>query len=147
MVSIFFYELLTEDPIFFSPHDYLTYSPSREKHTHFTRHFPWGQENYPGFVRQTRHSRVCYSYDDKFYRGKTIKQYSNCYKKWWDYCLKHKISPYTYDKNVVLKFLLSCFNEGLSYSSINTYRSSIALILTFSPQDGNTIKRFFKRGL
>lgn len=27
-----FYELLIEKPIFFGPHDYLTYSPSREKH-------------------------------------------------------------------------------------------------------------------
>lgn len=75
---------------------------------------------------------------------KTIKQYSNCYKKWWDYCLKQKISPYTYGINSVLNFLLSCFNEGLSYSSINTYRSSLALILNFSQHDGNTIKRFLK---
>lgn len=75
---------------------------------------------------------------------KTIKQYSSCYKKWWDYCLKYKISLYKYNLNLVLNFLLVCFDEGLSYSSINTYRSSLALILNFNSEDGNTIKRFLK---
>lgn len=75
---------------------------------------------------------------------KTLKQYTICYKKWWEYCLKNSNNPYTKDFNAILLFLVEYSKSNLSYSSLNCYRSALSLIFTFNLEEEKILKRFFK---
>jgi len=58
----------------------------------------------------------------------TQKQYKVYVNKWVEFCSKNKINE-NVSINHVLEFLLSLFKEGLGYSSINSARSSLSLII------------------
>lgn len=75
---------------------------------------------------------------------KTLKQYTNCYRKWWSYCAVKNIKPYSPNFNSILDFIVDSFNLGLSYPSLNSYRSAFSLIFTFSEAEERILKRFFK---
>ncbi|XP_037301262.1 uncharacterized protein LOC115454479 isoform X1 [Manduca sexta] len=75
---------------------------------------------------------------------KTTKQYESALKQWILFCKSQGVDPLSYSVQTVIAFLTSKFHEGLSYSTLNTMRSAISLIL--GPQLGTDerMTRFFK---
>ena len=65
----------------------------------------------------------------KSWRKGTSKQYQSYYKKWLDFCHREQISTVRPSLAQVIEFLLTLFNNGLSYSSLNTARSALSSIL------------------
>ncbi|KAJ8911110.1 hypothetical protein NQ315_003372 [Exocentrus adspersus] len=75
----------------------------------------------------------------------TLKQYSGCYRKYWRFCKERKVDPYNYNLDTYLSFLTNSFNNGLSYSVINSYRSALNLIFNpLNKADEGTIIRFLR---
>lgn len=62
------------------------------------------------------------------WRFGTQKQYATYIKRWFQYCRQGKIDPFQSNLNSVLNFLTDLFEKGLSYSVINTARSSLSAI-------------------
>lgn len=73
----------------------------------------------------------------------TLKQYISGLKLWWAFCASKNADPYSVSPEGVLEFLTIQFNKGASYSSLNTYRSSLAQIAPDFSQDFR-IQKFFK---
>ena len=65
----------------------------------------------------------------KSWRKGTSKQYQSYYKKWLDFCDREQISTVHPSLAQVIEFLLTLFNNGLSYSNLNTARSALSSIL------------------
>lgn len=76
--------------------------------------------------------------------GSTLKQYSSGLKLWWEFCSQKNINPFSISVTNVLEFLTFHFNKGVSYSSLNTYRSAIAQIADQNLAHDARIKKFFK---
>lgn len=74
----------------------------------------------------------------------SYKIYNTALKKWFNYCLLHKVDLFTASISDVLSFLTAEFNNGLSYSSINSTRSALSLIIKEDIGEDDRIKRFFK---
>ena len=74
----------------------------------------------------------------------SLKQYETCLKKWWSFCKERKISPFDNSVENVLTFLTLIHDQGAAYSSINCYRSAIALIIGPEIGQDNRVKRFFQ---
>jgi integrase len=74
----------------------------------------------------------------------SLKQYNCAYKKWWLFCEETKHDFYTINIPVILKFLATQFKNGASYSSLNTLRSALALILGRRLSEDDRIARFLK---
>jgi len=74
----------------------------------------------------------------------TLKQYQSALKMWWEFAHVRKLDIYNASTPDILSFLSKRFNDGASYSVINTSRSAISLIsLRDISQDG-LITRFLK---
>ncbi|XP_067023025.1 uncharacterized protein [Acropora muricata] len=67
----------------------------------------------------------------------TEKQYQAVWKKWRGWCRERNVDCLQSHVSQVLNFLADCFGEGLSYSTLNSYRS--ALSSTLCPRDGTTV--------
>ncbi len=52
------------------------------------------------------------------------RQYDVYITRWVDFCTQKGINMFDPNVDLVLQFLLDCFNTGLSYSTINTVRSA-----------------------
>ena len=77
------------------------------------------------------------------WRGKTQAQYSTYLNKWADFCSKRNENPLCAPVAVCLDYLVSLYEDGLSYSTINTARSAIS---TLHMDCGNSalVNRFMK---
>lgn len=73
----------------------------------------------------------------------TLKQYVSGLKLWWEFCASQRTDPFSVSPVGVLEFLTIQFNKGASYSSLNTYRCSLAQIAPDLSQDFR-IQKFFK---
>ena len=82
------------------------------------------------------------------WRTGTKKQYITYIGKWMDFCREREINKYTPTLNQALSFLMTLYNQGLSYSTINTARSAMSTIIsipncqTFGTH--HLVKRFMK---
>lgn len=72
----------------------------------------------------------------------TIRQYSVALNKWWSYCNGKDIFDFSITK--ILEFLTHEFNKGSSYTSLNTNRSALSLIINSRIGTDPQIKRLFK---
>lgn len=72
----------------------------------------------------------------------TVRQYSVALNKWWIYCNGKDIFDFSVTK--ILEFLTHEFNKGSSYTSLNTNRSALSLIINSGIGTDPQIKRFFK---
>ena len=63
------------------------------------------------------------------WRTGTKKQYKNYVERWLVFCRERKINHSSPKKGEALQFLMSLYNQGLTYSTINTARSALSLIL------------------
>ena len=64
------------------------------------------------------------------WRTGTKKQYTTYIGKWTDFCREREINEYTPTLNQALSFLMTLYNQGLSYSTINTARSVMSTIIS-----------------
>lgn len=74
----------------------------------------------------------------------SIKQYDVCLKKWYNFCSNNNLDLFDTTISHVIDFLMQVFDNGAKYSTLNTYRSALSLILDKKIGDDDTIKRFFK---
>ncbi|XP_056639418.1 uncharacterized protein LOC130446918 [Diorhabda sublineata] len=72
----------------------------------------------------------------------TIKQYNTTYSKWWEFFEGNKQKIFQPIVHNILEFLSQQFQNGSSYSSINTHKSAINLISEAGKSD--TVERFMK---
>ena len=68
------------------------------------------------------------------WRTGTEQQYSGAWRQWVSWCNKRKSNPLSASIGTVSQFLTSLYASGLSYSTVNTYRSAISM--THLPIDG-----------
>lgn len=73
----------------------------------------------------------------------TNKQYNTVFKKWWKFCTNNKIDLYIPTTESIIEFLNEQYKTGATYSTLNTARSAINLIL-ISKIDNNIVNRFLK---
>lgn len=73
-----------------------------------------------------------------------MRQYDCGLKRWWRFCKEKGLPVFEADITSVIEFLTNLFEQGLAYGSLNSYRSSLSLII--NPQIGldYRIKRFFR---
>lgn len=69
------------------------------------------------------------------WRKGTQKQYATYLKKWMAFCRERQINCYSPPLSDTLQFLSGLFNQGLSYSTLNTARSALSTIVMI---DGGT---------
>ena len=62
------------------------------------------------------------------WRSSTLKQYGSYLRRWFIFCREGEDNPFSPHVNTVLRFLTHLYNTGLSYSTINSARSSISTI-------------------
>lgn len=74
----------------------------------------------------------------------SIKQYGNGLRLWWEFCAHRKLNCFHLNIHNILSFLSSLFNQGMSYSSLNTIRSALALLISPRVGEDHQVKRFFK---
>nr|CAI5869208.1 unnamed protein product [Callosobruchus analis] len=72
---------------------------------------------------------------------RTHRQYDYVLRKWWSYCTRHLLDPFSYNLQAVISFLAEVYKSGNSYSSVNTHKSALAMIITFKEEDQCIIKR------
>jgi site-specific recombinase XerD len=60
---------------------------------------------------------------------KTWKQYNSCLNKYINFCNEKCVNPWKPEINIILQFLTSLYEQGLSYVSLNTTRSALSTFL------------------
>lgn len=74
----------------------------------------------------------------------SLKQYNVVLRKWWYFCIKKKINIFDNSVPNILEFLVNEYHSGANYSSLNTCRSALALILGKCISQDDRIIRFMK---
>jgi len=74
----------------------------------------------------------------------TLKQYNVGLRLWWSFCQSRNINVFLVTVPLLLEFLTIHYQKGLSYGSLNSYRSAIAQIARFDIAEDFRVKRFFK---
>lgn len=74
----------------------------------------------------------------------TLKQYTGCYRKYWNFCNSINRDPLTFDLNNYLEFITTEFSSGLSYSVMNSYRSALNFLFPLNDKDEKTVNRCLK---
>ncbi|CAD6224844.1 GSCOCG00005581001-RA-CDS, partial [Cotesia congregata] len=74
----------------------------------------------------------------------TLKQYQSTFKLWIDFAKKNNINVLEASVPEVISFLTKRFEEGASYSTLNTTRSAIALISGSDLSSDELLSRFLK---
>lgn len=75
---------------------------------------------------------------------KTLKQYDSVFSRWWKYCNNQGQDPLSFHLKSVISFLTTLVKKGLSYSSINTHKSALSLIIDIPDNQQYIFKRFLK---
>ncbi len=63
------------------------------------------------------------------WRTGTQRQYDVYITRWVTFCNNRTINMFDPDVDLVLQFLLECFNTGLAYSTLNTIRSALSTLI------------------
>lgn len=74
----------------------------------------------------------------------SLRQYDSGLKKWWNFCKREKVDPFSGATRDVLSFLTEEFKRKASFSSLNCYRSAISLIVESELGKNEKIHRFFR---
>lgn len=74
----------------------------------------------------------------------SFKQYEGCFKKWWKFCAKNNINPFTMSIPHTLTFLTQLFNGNLSAATINCYRSAVSMLVGREVARDDRVVRFFQ---
>lgn len=74
----------------------------------------------------------------------TLNQYNSSLKSWWLYCKDKHLDYCNSSTTILIEFLTDKFNSGASYSTLNSYRSALSILLGQEVTCNDCIKRFFK---
>lgn len=74
----------------------------------------------------------------------TLSQYSSSLKAWWTYCENNGYDTFKATSTQVISFLTTKYDEGASFSSLNTHRSALSTILGSKITLDDNIHRFLK---
>lgn len=74
----------------------------------------------------------------------TWKQYDSAFAQWKCFCSKNSLDFFTPSVQSVLEFLTVSFLNGASYSTLNTYRSALSLLVNNKFGSDKAISRFMK---
>nr|CAI5822368.1 unnamed protein product [Callosobruchus analis] len=75
----------------------------------------------------------------------TIRQYSNTYKLWYEYCTTKNIPLYRASVKEVITFLQGLYSQGNHrYGTFNTHRSALSLILHSEVGNNSLLKRYLR---
>ncbi|RVE41150.1 hypothetical protein evm_014200, partial [Chilo suppressalis] len=74
----------------------------------------------------------------------TLKQYSSSIKSWWVFCKDNNFDVYATDCAKIVSLLTKKIEEGSSYSTFNTHRSALSVILGHNIAINNNINRILK---
>nr|CAI5843322.1 unnamed protein product [Callosobruchus analis] len=75
---------------------------------------------------------------------KTMKQYNTVFTRWWEFCIKNTIEPFEYNLSGIISFIKSILDKDFSFSSINTHRSALSLVIDIPEKDKSIVSRYFK---
>ena len=113
------------------------------------------QESSPDGLSCVRESFSRYNFPEQVtdilmasWRKGTQKQYATYIKKWMAFCRERKIDCYSPPLSDTLQFLTDLFNQGLSYSTLNTARSALSTIVMIDGEktfgSNHIVTRFMK---
>lgn len=74
----------------------------------------------------------------------TLNQYNVALKQWFNFCQVNNVDLFNGSVADILRFLTGKFNENASYGTLNSYRSSLSLIIGKDHCNDDCIVRFFK---
>lgn len=74
----------------------------------------------------------------------TLNQYNSSLKAWWLFCQNNNINFSQATISDVILFLTERFNCGSGYSSLNTHRSALSIILGKDVVTNDCVNRFLK---
>lgn len=74
----------------------------------------------------------------------TMNQYNSSLKSWWHYCNSKGLDYSKVNSAQVIEYLTEKFYFGASYSTLNSYRSSLSILLGQEITCCDNVKRFFK---
>lgn len=74
----------------------------------------------------------------------TLKQYSVCYKLWWQYCKNHNQNVFESSIPHIVTFLTEQYDKGASYGTINSHRSALSLLIGNNLALDECVKRLLK---
>lgn len=74
----------------------------------------------------------------------TQKQYDCSYKKWWAHCHSNNIDVYKATISQIIGFLSEAYNMGSNYSTLNTHRSALSLLVSSKVEKDENVKRLLK---
>ena len=79
----------------------------------------------------------------------TQRQCQTYINKWFEFPAGRDCDPFTPDVAIILEFMAKYYNEGASYSTINTIRSALSTFITIEghPVGSVNIVRRFVRGI
>lgn len=63
------------------------------------------------------------------WRSSTKRHYDTYYKKWVQFCHRRKITPLCPNGDTLLEFLTELYDNGYSYTALNSARSAVSAIL------------------
>nr|CAI5843324.1 unnamed protein product [Callosobruchus analis] len=85
-----------------------------------------------------------FSSDSSSVSEKTMKQYNTVFTRWWEFCIKNTIEPFEYNLSGIISFIKSILDKDFSFSSINTHRSALSLVIDIPEKDKSIVSRYFK---
>lgn len=74
----------------------------------------------------------------------SLKQYDSCIRQWWQYCKLNNQDLFCVSVPKLLSYLMSIFNKGASYQTLNCHRSALSLIIGNHIGNDDRMKRWFK---
>lgn len=74
----------------------------------------------------------------------SLKQYNVALKKWWLFCSAKNRDPFLNNMPFLMEFLTHEYNNGASYSSLNTCRSALALVFGKDFSESDVVIRFLR---
>lgn len=74
----------------------------------------------------------------------TLNQYSSVIKSWWFFCKNNNLNIYDVNIDKVISFLTLKIKKGASYSTLNTHRSALSMILGSNITSNDCVNRLLK---
>ena len=138
--------MLIATPVLIHRHDQLLQIPTNINLLHPLRKKtrPFGMSHIRRSLNTENLSRKTEDIILQSWRHSTQKQYSTHLKKWFNYCAERNESPTCSPIAVCLEFFTNMYEQGLSYSSMNTAKSAIATI--HNPCANSSIVSWFLKG-
>jgi integrase len=78
------------------------------------------------------------------FSNNTISQYNSSLRSWWIFCQNNNYDFYEATPSQLLSFLTKAFEKGGSYSTLNTHRSALSIVLGKETTTNYCVNQFLK---